>query len=91
MLTFHNHRFRSQRPGWVWLPLTSILHVIIPGSLVTVLKALLRDIVSVFLELKCHKARVMLLTVNHCFSYDTSLSHQQSRHMSIRRMTHRTQ
>lgn len=37
--------------------LTSILHVMIPGSLLTALKALLRDIASVFLELKYHKAR----------------------------------
>lgn len=37
--------------------LTSILHVMIPGSLLTALKAPLRDIVSVFLELKYHKAR----------------------------------
>lgn len=44
--------------------LTSILHVMIPGSLLTALKALLRDIVAVFLELKHHKVGVILLTVN---------------------------
>lgn len=64
-------------PAWF----TSILQVMIPGSLPTVLKALLRDMVSVFLELKYHKAGSDASQsgegTDHRF-YDTALSNEPS-------------
>lgn len=48
-----SHHSQATEGSW----LTSILQVMIPGSLPTALKALLRDMVLVFPGLKHHRAR----------------------------------